>query len=59
MKKYYITPVLYCVGLKFISMVCASDTVRLRRREGVTGEEADSRAFGGTLLWDDCSEYDE
>ena len=56
MKKNYITPTVCCVNLCISSLVCASEIITLHRREGVTGEEADSKAFAGTVLWDDSDD---
>ena len=56
MKKTYITPVFSTVRISVSSMVCASPTITLGRRDGVAGEEADSRSFSGSLLWDDAAE---
>lgn len=52
-KRVYTTPTLCQVPLQFENMVCASPEMTIPTRDAVAGEEADSRAFGGVLFFDD------
>lgn len=54
MKNTYIPPALDCLRLPMPSVICASQT--LQSRDAVRGEEADSKGYNGSLLWDDTEE---
>ena len=56
MKKKYIAPALDCLHLTMPGVICASTTVTLHSRDAVRGEEADSKGYNGSLLWDDTEE---
>lgn len=56
MKKTYIPPALDCLRLAMPHVICASPTTNLHERNAVRGEEADSKGYNGSLLWDDTEE---
>lgn len=55
MKKFYSAPSVCSFRLAAQSMICSSPTTTLHSRDGVRGEEADSRSYGSTQLWDDTA----
>lgn len=54
MKKTYTAPAIDCLHLSMPGVICASIT--LQSRDAVRGEEADSKGYTGSLLWDDTEE---
>lgn len=52
MKKKYIAPTVDCLCFAIPGVICASPTTTLHSRDAVRGEEADSKAFSGGIIWD-------
>lgn len=59
MEKEYIAPNLCRVPLCLNKIICSSGNPRLEEKEGVRGDEAESRPFSKIPFWDDINDSDE
>ena len=56
MKKQYVAPLVDTLCVDTLSVVCASPVVTLHGRDGVRGDEAESKGYSGNALWDDSAD---